>query len=242
MFGCSIDELPGCDGTGVSGEICKEYQYVYGEYNGLNNYMYNADGDQLLVKVTQSKSGSEEGSTYYSYDAKDRVSKIELRNSGGVMIQSKTYHYNSNDQLSSEVVEGDDPSSILYIYNNGLLIAKTYAKDAVYQIDSLEYYSGTTDLYRTLKYAQGSVFEIEYNEWFGESINRKTCFDQMGEKLGSTVDRFDATNNLIEEIEYTSNDNVKVQTSYNYVQNVLHEVIKTDADQVVFEQLVYQRF
>lgn len=240
---CSVDELPGCDGNGLAGEICKEYQYVYGEYNGLNSYMYNEAGDRLLIKVTQSKTGSEEGSTYYSYDDQGRRVGVELRGAGGNVIQTQSFFYNSNNELFKEETVGDETNAIVYSYSNGILIAKTYATDgAVYQVDSMEYYAGTSTLYRTLKYAQGSVFEIEYVEWFGEGIKRESRYDNFGVKLGSSVERFNGSAELIEKIEYTENDNVKTTSNYDYINGVLNEIIKTDLDSEVFEKLVYQRY
>lgn len=241
-FNCSVDELPACEGVGMEGEVCKEYQYVYGDYNGLNDYLYSADGEQLLVKTTQSKSGTEEGSTYYSYDDQDRVIQIDLRDSGGELFQTQTFNYNSNDELTSEEVDGDDSYSISYWYLNGVLKARTYKKSAVYQIDSLEYYSGTSDLYRTLKYKNGSVFEIEYNEWYGEFVNQKSRYDQFGQKLGSVIERFNALKERVEVIEYTANDNLKTKAVYTNFEGKLIEVVKYNSEDVVFEKLVYQRF
>ena len=161
IIGCSVDELPPCEGVGMEGEICKEYQYVFGSYNGVNEYEYDL-GTNLLSKVTtKRKNGSTEGVTKYGYNADGLITSIVLEDSKGKVLSEKTTTYNSDQNVLLETLIGQTNSQTESNYEGSLLKAVSYKNEGVIEwVDSLEYYSGTNDLYRKLRFREGVLSEI----------------------------------------------------------------------------------
>ncbi len=243
LFSCSVDELPGCEGNGSTGEICKEYQYVNEDYNGLNSYFYDESGSVLISKITQSGSGSKEGSVFYSYNSKSELSHVEYVNTLNDVVKAVAYQYNNDGALIEEINSVDFNQTKNYNYANGLLRTVAYSENGnLTAKDSLEYFSTTVDLYRTIKYIGGSISSVVYNEWFGSDVLKESTFDAVGTKTGSLILRYNASGVLIEKIAYTGGNSVKVKEVYVYSDDKLSEIIKEDGQGKVFEKLVYQRF
>ena len=243
LLSCSIDDLPGCEGNGNADEICKEYQYLDGDYNGLNNYFYDESGSVLISKMTLSSSGSEEGSVFYNYDSTSRLSHVEYVNGLSEVVRVISYKYDNNGSLIEETNSIDVDKTINYNYINGSLKSISYSKNGILASkDSLEYFTNSKDLYRTLKYINGSLHSIVYNEWFGSDVLKESTFDAIGTKTSSLVSRYNLAGLLINRISYTSGGSVKVKEFYIYSENNLIEISKEDGQGNVFEKLVYQRF
>ena len=243
LFSCSVDDLPGCEGSGSTGEICKEYQYVNGDYNGLNNYFYDETGSVLISKVTVSSSGKKEGSVFYSYNSISKLSGSEYLSTSGDVVKALTYKYNSDGVLIEEQNSVDFDQIKNYNYVNGILETVSYSESGILTAkDSLEYFTGTSDLYRTIKYIGGNISSVVYNEWFGSDVLKESTFDAVGTKVGSFVSRYNGDGVLVEKIEYTAGNNVKIKEVYSYSGNLLIEIVKKDGQGNEFEKLVYQRF
>jgi hypothetical protein len=235
--------LPGCEGGGNAGEICKEYQYVNGDYNGLNSFYYDQSGSMLLSKVTQSRSGSKEGSVFYSYNLVSELTGVEYLNSLSNVVRVEAYEYNSSGSLIEEINSVDFDQKKSYSYADGLLQSVEYTiANVLTARDSFDYYSNTTDLHRTIKYVDGKISKVIYNEWFGTTVQKESSFDATGAKLGSIVSRYNGVGVLIEVIEYTAVNSVKVKTIYVHEEDNLTEILKEDGQGNEFEKLVYQRF
>ena len=243
LLSCSVDDLPGCEGNGNPDEICKEYQYLDGDYNGLNNYFYDESGSVLISKITLSSSGGEEGSVFYNYDSVNRLSNVEYVDGLSKVVRVVSYKYNYNGSLIEETNSIDFDRKTNYNYVNGFLKSINYFENGILvSVDSLEYFTNSKDLYRTLKYIKGSIYSVVYNEWFGSDVLKESTFDAIGTKTSSLVSRYNSAGLLINKISYTSGGSVKVKEFYIYSENNLMEISKEDGQGNVFEKLVYQRF
>jgi hypothetical protein len=241
LLGCSIDDLPGCEGSGDEGLICKEYQYVDGVYNGLNNYYYDESGSILLSKVTQSKSGKKDGSVFYNYNSINELVCIEYINYLGDVARVKTIKYDDGYVVEEEN-SGDINDKIIYQYSSGLLENVIYMEGNIIKSeDSLEYFENTSDLYKTVKYSGGILSSITYNVWFGSSILKQTVYDNGGNKKGSIVRRYSPNKVLTEKVDYNFEDEVIFREVYKYIAGYLVEIIKEEGGEM-FEKIVYQRF
>lgn len=242
LISCSKDDLPGCIGNGQEGEICKEYQYTFGEYNGLNDYQYDESGDYLVNKITKSSSGKTEGSVHYFYAPNGVVSKIELKNANAETLQEKVFVYNDEGDVLEEKTTGNVNVSKSFKYENSVLRSiDNFEEGVIVSTDSVEYFTGTTDLYRTLNFQDGEVTRITYNEWFGEVLRKESVYNGNGIKQESKVERYE-NGKIIEELFYTAAGNISQEIAYKYEGGRLKEVNKTDESGKVFEQLIYQRF
>lgn len=243
LTSCSVDDLPGCEGTGNPYEICREYQYVNGNYNGVNNYFYDDSGSVLISKSTFSASGRKQGSSFYNYNSLGMLSSVEYFNSLSKLVRMISYKYNVDGVLIEEINSIDFNQTKNYNYINGVLFSVLYSENGILTAkDSLEYFSNTTDLYRTLKYENGILSSVVYNEWFGSDLLKETTFDGTGVKMSSLVSRYNNSGLVFEKVFYTQGDNVKIKEFYVYSENKLMEIIKEDGQGNVFERLVYQRF
>jgi len=242
LLGCSIDDLPSCVGSGDEGLICKDYQYIDGIYNGLNNYYYDESGSVLLSKVTQSKSGKEDGSIFYNYNSVNELVSIEYINYLGDVVRVKTIKYNDGHVVQEEN-SGDINDKIIYQYSSGLLQNIIYMEGNIIKSkDSLEYVANTSDLHKTFKYYGGILSSITYNVWFGNSILKQTVYDNGGNKKGSVVRRYSPNKLLTEKVDYNVENKVIVREVYKYMAGYLVEIIKEEEGGEIFEKIVYQRF
>lgn len=243
FLGCSVDDLPSCEGNGNEGEICKEFQYVGGRYNGFNEYYYDESGAVLLSKITRSKSGSKGGSVFYSYNNYSELVEVEYINYLGDVVRVKTFKYDADGRIVEKDDSGDINEKVIYQYANGLLQNIIYMQgDIVASQDSLEYFTNTSNLYRTIKYSGGILSLITYDVWFGNSMLKQTVYDTDGNKKSSVVSRYNSNKVLTEKIDYNTENNIEVREVYSYTEGYLIEVIKEDGSGIVFEKLVYQRF
>jgi len=241
FVGCSIDELPPCEGEGIEGAICKEYQYVYGSYNGLNDYEYDK-AERLISKITKRKNGSSEGTTNYAYDSVGRVISIDLKASSGNLLTSRVFKYDATRILKEEVT-GQLNQTTQYIYFNNILIAKeNYKEGALESVDSLEYYSGTSVLYRVLNYKQGILTQILLIESFSNNTEKRSYLNANGVLQSSNVRRFDEVGNLIEDLNYNSIGVNILRILYSYNQNQLNQITRFNDSGDEFERIEYQRY
>ena len=241
FIGCSVDELPPCEGEGVEGAVCKEYQYVYGRYNGLNDYEYDKEG-RLISKITKRKNGSGEGSTNYTYDSAGRVILIDLKSSNGNLLTTRVLKYDAIKLLKEEV-NGQLNQTTQYIYLNNLLIAKeNYKEGELESIDSLEYYSGTSVLYRILNFEKGVLTQILLIESFSNNTEKRSYLNANGVLKSSNVRRFDEVGNLMEDLNYNSIGDVILRILYSYNQNKLDKITRFNESDEEFERIEYQRY
>lgn len=241
FIGCSVDELPPCEGEGAEGAVCKEYQYVYGLYNGLNDYEYDKE-ERLISKITKRKNGSGEGSTNYTYDSAGRVISIDLKSSNGNLLTTRVLKYDAIKLLKEEV-NGQLNQTTQYIYLNNLLIAKeNYKEGELESIDSLEYYSGTSVLYRILNFEKGVLTQILLIESFSNNTEKRSYLNANGVLQSSNVRRFDEVGNLMEDLNYNSIGDVILRILYSYNQNKLDKITRFNESDEEFERIEYQRY
>lgn len=243
LFGCSVDELPPCEGEGIEGEICKEYQYVFGRYNGVNDYQYDLITELVSNVTTKRKNGSVEGVTRYSYNDDNQITLINLEDSKGNVLTSKLTTYNDEGEVLSVKITGQVDTELKYIYSNEVLIAQEFKESGVASwVDSLEYYSETTDLYRKLRYSDGNLSQIVYFDSFANNINEERIANPNGIIQSKKVIRFDEFNNVLEELNYSGSNTLLGRVVYVYDGNILDRVEKYNESGEEFEEINYQRF
>jgi len=241
LFSCSVDELPPCDGEGQIGEICKEYQYVNGRFNGSNSYEYNSNGDVSRI-ITSKKNGSEEGTALYSYDSLNRCVLISLQDPNGKILSEKIFEF-EDDLLVSETVIGQQNSNIEFFYDaEDKLMAEKYSNNSGENyIDSLEYFVGVNKLYRKIRYKGSGVEHIVYYEEFSNDMTVERLVNSNGVLQERTVRYFNGSE-LKEELVY-NNENLLIQkTGYHYYQGELEVILKYNESGTEFERLEYQRY
>ena len=243
FMSCSVDELPPCDGIGVSGEICKEYQYVYGDFNGSNYYEYDSDSELLTRIVTKGKNGSEEGTTAYEYDSLQRVVGIALEDINGRVLTEKSFEFNEAGYLVKERVEGQSNTTLDVIIENDLIIAEKFTEgSSIVWIDSLEYFLGTISLYRKIRFINGEISQITYFEEYSNNVKEEKVTNSNGIIQSKRVMNFDGNDNMIEELFYSGAGTLLKRTVYTYEGNLLDRVERYNESGVEFERLEYQRF
>lgn len=242
LFACSVDELPPCEGVGIPDEVCKEYQYVYGSYNGVNDYSYNLESGSLEKITTLKKNGREEGTTSYFYDTEGRVVNIEKSSPSGALISTEIISYDSLDRISSKTFSSNEVAVTEYIYEEGLLIAEQLTVDGVVEwIDSLEYYSGTSSLYRTLRYVNNELTEIKLLVEFINDITEETITNQNGIIQGKTVRTYNG-GLLLEELNYSASGSLVQREQRDYENGKLSLITRFDIAGEEFERIEFYRF
>ena len=140
---CTIDELPSCEGLGEEGEICKEYQYIFGRYNGVNEYEYDINTGFLSQITTKRKNGSIEGVAQYSYNDLGFVSSIVFQDSKGQLLKEKSIYYNDLGDIDTEITIGESKVEYKYHYDGYVLNSSVLSINGeVEWVDSIEYFSG----------------------------------------------------------------------------------------------------
>ena len=240
---CSVDELPPCNGSGVSGEICKEYQYVYGSFNGSNYYEYTLGSDLVTRKITKGKNGSEEGTTVYEYDSLSRVTTIYLEDMNGRVLTEKTFEYNDAGLLLKEKVEGQTNTTFEVAIENDFVIAEKFKEGSkTLWVDSLEYFSGTRNLYRKIRFVSGEIYQITYFEDYSNNVKEEKITNSNGVIQSKRVMNFDGSDNMVEELFYSETGSLIKRTVYTYVEGLLDRVESYNESGTEFERLEYQRF
>lgn len=243
LVSCSVDELPSCNGIGIEGEICKEYQYVNGDFNGSNQYFYDLDTQLKTKTITKGKNGNEEGSTLYAYDSLKRISQITLEDINGRELSVKTLKYSDSGFLILEKIEGQLNTTFERHFENNALVAETYMQDGgVLWVDSLEYFSGTESLYRKIRYSNNSITQIIYFEDYSNNVKEEKITDANGMIQSRKVLKFDENDNILEELIYSESDLLVKQSIYSYENGLLERVVKFNGAGVEFERFEYQRF
>ena len=134
FISCSVDDLPGCEGSGNPYEICREYQYINGDYNGVNNYFYDDSGSVLISKSTLSASGRKEGFVFYNYNSLGFLSSIEYVNGLSDLVRLISYKYDLDGVLIEENNSIDFNQKKNYNYINGVLYRVVYSEDKLIEI------------------------------------------------------------------------------------------------------------
>lgn len=242
LWGCSVDEFPPCSSEGPAQSKCKEYQYVFGKYNSSNEYVYN-EKDQPVLILTKKSNGVLEGETSIDYSDSDKVVSIEKKNSNGKLVLTETYDYNNDGKLISKKTAGDKVRAIVFSYQANKLIARTRKTNSVItSIDSLEYYTGTDDLFRTLTYENGNVTGITYFEVFSNNTEKERTYNNAGVLQKELVRSFNGQNLLKELIEYSSNGSIEKRSVYDYKNDSLQEILRYDFSGTEYERIEVQRF
>ena len=181
---CTIDELPSCEGLGEEGEICKEYQYIFGRYNGVNEYEYDINTGFLSQITTKRKNGSIEGVAQYSYNDLGFVSSIVFQDSKGQLLKEKTIYYNELGDIDTEITIGESKVEYKYHYDGYVLNSSVLSINGeVEWVDSIEYFSGSDEMYRKLRYVNDGLSEITYYESFANNIKEERVTNVDGEML-----------------------------------------------------------
>ncbi len=242
LIGCSVDELPPCEGAGIPGEVCKEYQYVFGEFNGVNEYSYDLEAGVLEKVTTLNKKSQEEGSKYFTYDSIGRVVKIERFKPSGALLSNETFEYSENGELVKEVFDGASLIVKEYLFNDTVQIAEKVTTDGVVEwIDSLEYYTGTRNLYRRLRYVSGELSQISLIVEYTNGVTEETITNQNGILQEKIVQSF-IGELLSEKLIYNSSGGLVQRDVWEYDDEKLSKISRYDEDEEVFESLEYYRY
>lgn len=240
---CAVDELPPCNGEGVLGEICKEYQFVFGRYNGVNDYQYDLISELVTEITTKRKNGSVEGVTRFSYNDNQQVSLVTLEDSKGNELTRKKTTYNTEGDVLLIKITGQVNTELIYKYSNDLLITQELKENSVtLWLDSLEYYSGTTNLYRKLRYVKHNLSQIVFYDSFANNIKEEKIANANGIIQSKKVFRFDDFNNILEELSYSSFNSLISRVVYVYEDGLLERVERYNNVGEEYEHVNYQRF
>ena len=240
---CAVDELPPCNGEGVLGEICKEYQFVFGRYNGVNDYQYDLISELVTDITTKRKNGSVEGVTRFSYNDNQQVSLVTLEDSKGNELTRKKTTYNTEGDVLLIKITGQVNTELIYKYSNDLLITQELKENSVtLWLDSLEYYSGTTNLYRKLRYVKHNLSQIVFYDSFANNIKEEKIANANGIIQSKKVFRFDDFNNILEELSYSSFNSLISRVVYVYEDGLLERVERYNNVGEEYEHVNYQRF
>ena len=240
---CTIDELPSCEGLGVEGEICKEYQYVFGRYNGVNEYDYDVNTGFLSQITTKRKNGSIEGVTKYSYDDLGLISSIVFKDSNGQLLKDKQFYYNDLGDVETEIILGDTKTEHNYYYDEDVLNVEVFSIDGqVEWMDSLEYFSGTNELYRKLRFVANTLVQITYYESFTNNVLEERVTNNNGVTQSKKVTYFNESKEKVEELTYSNVNILLNRVVFFYFGGELDRVEKYNESGEKYEELNYQRY
>lgn len=240
---CEVDQLPSCEGVGYEGQVCKEYQYLFGVYSGVNEYEYDLSLDFLSTITTRGDNGSIKGVKRFFYNDKGLLSSTVLRNSKGQLLSEKKLEYNDLGDLERELVSGNLKTEHKYFYEGGLLKSEVFLSDnSIDWIDSLEYYSGTKDIYRKLRYVNNALTEITYFEIFTNNILQERVTNNVGLIQYRKVIRFNNRQEIIEELIYSHDNMLQNKIVYTYFDKELDRIEKYNHLDEEYEVLSYKRF
>ena len=238
---CSVDELSPCEGIGQPGQICKEIQYVYDRYNGQANYTYNEQGE-LIEKEVIGANGRSQGSATYTY-VDGQLIQERIVDQNGVEFSLEENTYNGDTLIQTIQTRNGVVTTTAFDYVSGLLEEKRIFTDGTLSsVHELEYYTGTSELYRTLIYnAENELISIEYTEWFGDDLFVLSSYDGLGNYLGKELFRYNA-GNIIQELTYSASDNVRSTNNYTYSGGYLSQVSRLNENGEEFERISYKRY
>tara|TARA_B100000482_G_C12588757_1_gene290746 strand:- start:714 stop:1481 length:768 start_codon:yes stop_codon:yes gene_type:complete len=244
QISCAVDELPSCNGVGIEGEICKEYQYVFEKYNGVNEYEYDMNTGLLLKITTKGNNGSIEGVTNYTYNIQGLISSLFLEDSKGQLISEKDILYTDLGSIKSEIVSGGKiKTEHNYYYEDGLVRLEVFSSDGQVQwIDSIEYFSETNELYRRLRYVDDNLLQITYYEAFVNNVIEERLINNNGVTESKKVTLFNDENQKIEELMYSKDNILLNKVKYFYQDMKVDRIEKYNEFGEEFEELNYQRF
>lgn len=243
LLGCEVDQLPACEGPGIEGQVCKEYQYLFGVYNGVNEYEYDLGLGLLSAITTKTDNGSVEGIKSYSYNQQGQLTSILLKDSKGQLLNEKILYYNNSGLLEKEVISGNSKTKHEYYYDGDLLKVEVfYLENVIDWVDSIEHYSGTKDIYRKLRYVNNSLKEITYFDLFSNNVLEEKVLDNYGLIQSKKVIRFNDRQEKIEEIVYSSNNTIVNKVVYTYIDSKLYRVDKFNELDEEYEVLTYTRY
>lgn len=243
LLGCKVDQLPACEGSGLEGQVCKEYQYLFGVYNGVNEYEYDLDLGLLSVITTKTDNGSVQGVKSYFYNQQGLLTSILFKDSKGQLLNEKILSYNNLGYLEREVISGDSKTEHKYYYEGGLLKVEVFSSEnTIDWVDSIEHYSGTQDVYRKLRYVNNSLKEITYFDIFSNNVLEERVINNSGIFQSKKVIRFNDRQEKIEEIVYSSDNTLVNKVIYTYFDSKLDRVDKFNELEEEYEVLTYKRF
>ena len=240
---CTIDELPSCEGLWVEGEICKEYQYVFGRYNGVNEYDYDVNTGFLSQITSKRKNGSIEGVTKYSYDELGLISSMVFQDSKGQLLKEKQIYYNDLGYIDTEITIGESISEYKYHYEGYVLNAQVLSKNGEIEwVDSLEYFSGSDEIYRKLRYVNDGLAQITYYESFANNIKEERVTNNDGVTQYRKVTHFNDNKYKLEELIYSKEDILLNRVVFFYFDGELDRIEKYNDSGEKYEELNYQRY
>lgn len=240
---CTIDELPSCEGLGEEGEICKEYQYIFGRYNGVNEYEYDINTGFLSQITTKRKNGSIEGVAQYSYNDLGFVSSIVFQDSKGQLLKEKSIYYNDLGDIDTEITIGESKVEYKYHYDGYVLNSSVLSINGeVEWVDSIEYFSGSDEMYRKLRYVNDGLSEITYYESFANNIKEERVTNVDGEMLYRKVIHFNENKYKLEELIYSKQNILLDRVVFYYFDEELDRIEKYNDSGEKYEELNYQRY
>ena len=240
---CTIDELPSCEGLGEEGEICKEYQYIFGRYNGVNEYEYDINTGFLSQITTKRKNGSIEGVAQYSYNDLGFVSSIVFQDSKGQLLKEKSIYYNDLGDIDTEITIGESKVEYKYHYDGYVLNSSVLSINGeVEWVDSIEYFSGSDEMYRKLRYVNDALSEITYYESFANNIKEERLTNVDGEMQYRKVTHFNENEYKLEELSYSKQNVLLDRVVFYYFDGELDRIEKYNDSGEKYEELNYQRY
>ncbi len=243
LIGCQVDQLPECEGKGIEGDVCKEYQYLFGVYNGVNEYEYDIGLGVLSTVTTKTDNGGVQGVKSYFYNQQGLLKSIILKDSKGQVISEKILNYNDLGDLEREVVSGVFKTEHEYYYEGGLLMVEVFSSEnKIDWIDSIEYYSGTNDVYRKSRFVNKSLTEVTYFDIFTNNVLEERVINNSGLLISRKVMRFNNRQEKIEEIFYSNDNTLLKKVVYNYFDSKLYRIDKLNELEEEYEVLTYKRF
>tara|TARA_B100000674_G_C37967906_1_gene975505 strand:- start:1627 stop:2391 length:765 start_codon:yes stop_codon:yes gene_type:complete len=243
QLSCTVDELPSCNGNGFEGEICKEYQYTFGRYKGVNEYEYDLNIGLVSKITTKRKNGSIEGYTSYLYNDLGQISSITLKDSKNDLISEKRIQYNNWGAVESQIITGQKKSEHYYFYNENLLCKEVFLSNGEIEwTDSIEYLAESNEIYRKIRYVENSISQITYYETFSNNILKQKTTNSNGVIQGTKVTLYNHNQKKIEELTYSKENHLVNTVRYYYFDGRLDRIEKFNHSGLEYEELNYQRF
>ncbi|MBK21990.1 MAG: hypothetical protein CMP63_06740 [Flavobacteriales bacterium] len=243
LTNCSIDELPSCEGIGFEGQICKEYQYVFGRYNGVNEYEYDLNTGFISRIITKRKNGSIEGVASYSYDDEGRLLSIVFKDSKSQLLKEKKIYYNDAGDIEAEVILGKTKTEHNYHYVGDALITEIFSVNGqIKWSDSLEYFSGTNEIYRKLRFIDKTLYQITYYEVFTNNVIEERVTNYNGITQTKKVTYYNENQEIIEELTYSKENVLLNKVAFIYFDGELDKIEKYNESGEKYEELNYQRY
>ena len=171
------------------------------------------------------------------------VSSIVFQDSKGQLLKEKTIYYNDLGDIDTEITIGESKVEYKYHYDGYVLNSSVLSINGeVEWVDSIEYFSGSDEMYRKLRYVNEGLSEITYYESFANNIKEERVTNVDGEMLYRKVIHFNENKYKLEELIYSKQNILLDRVVFYYFDEELDRIEKYNDSGEKYEELNYQRY